>query len=146
VDDRPLLICFDASEDGGRAIAAAAALFAGRRAVVLDVAPLEVVAEAYAAVGSNAAELDRLAYDAAVERARSGAERARAAGLRAVGRGEVDSPAWRGITEVADEIDAAVIVIGSRGLAGARSRLAGSVSHEVATHAGRPVLVVPPPR
>lgn len=41
------------------------------------------------------------------------------------------------------DIDAAVIVIGSRGLTGAREILAGSLSHEVAEHAGRPVSIVP---
>ena len=45
---------------------------------------------------------------------------------------------------MADEIDAAVIVLGSRGLKGIRERFEGSVSHEVAEHVGRPVLIVPP--
>jgi nucleotide-binding universal stress UspA family protein len=37
-----------------------------------------------------------------------------------------------------------VIVIGSRGLKGMREILEGSLSHAVAEHAGRPVLIVPP--
>jgi nucleotide-binding universal stress UspA family protein len=37
-----------------------------------------------------------------------------------------------------------VIVIGSRGLNGLREIVEGSLSHEVAQHAGRPVLIVPP--
>jgi nucleotide-binding universal stress UspA family protein len=36
-------------------------------------------------------------------------------------------------------------VIGSRGLKGAREAVQGSLSHELAEHAGRPVLIVPPP-
>jgi nucleotide-binding universal stress UspA family protein len=52
---------------------------------------------------------------------------------------------WEGIVDVADELDAAVIVLGSRGLKGIREQFEGSVSHEVAQHAGRPVLIVPPP-
>jgi nucleotide-binding universal stress UspA family protein len=59
-------------------------------------------------------------------------------------RAELSAPTWEGIVDLADEIDAAVIVIGSRGLTGVRERLEGSVSHEVAEHARRPVLVVPP--
>jgi nucleotide-binding universal stress UspA family protein len=39
-----------------------------------------------------------------------------------------------------------VIVLGSRGLTGVREAFEGSVSHDVAEHAGRPVLIVPPPR
>jgi nucleotide-binding universal stress UspA family protein len=39
-----------------------------------------------------------------------------------------------------------VIVLGSRGLSGAREVLVGSVSHDVAEHSGRPVLIVPPAR
>jgi nucleotide-binding universal stress UspA family protein len=38
-----------------------------------------------------------------------------------------------------------VIVLGSRGLKGAREAFEGSVSHQVAEQAGRPVLIVPPP-
>jgi nucleotide-binding universal stress UspA family protein len=45
--------------------------------------------------------------------------------------------------DIADEIDAAVIVMGSRGLTGAQELFEGSVSHQVAEHADRPVLIVP---
>jgi nucleotide-binding universal stress UspA family protein len=51
---------------------------------------------------------------------------------------------WEGIVDVADELYAAVIVIGSRGLSGLKEILEGSLSHQLAEHAGRPVLVVPP--
>jgi len=56
---------------------------------------------------------------------------------------EAASTTWRGIVDVADELDVSVIVIGSRGLSGLRER--GSVSHDVAMNARRPVLIVPPP-
>jgi nucleotide-binding universal stress UspA family protein len=46
--------------------------------------------------------------------------------------------------DVADELDASVIVTGSRGLAGVRSVLLGSVSNHVLHHAHRPTLIVPP--
>ena len=81
----------------------------------------------------------------ALQRARQGAERARRAGFEAEARAELASPTYEGIVDVADEIDAAVIVIGSRGLSGAREAFEGSISHAVAEHAGRPVLIVPPP-
>ena len=54
------------------------------------------------------------------------------------------APTWQGIVDVADEINAAVIVVGSRGLNGLEEAIKGSVSHAVAEHAGRPVLIVPP--
>lgn len=47
------------------------------------------------------------------------------------------------IVAVATELDAGVIVMGTRGLNGVKSFLLGSVSHHVAQHADRPVLVVP---
>src|ERR671934_164053 len=43
----------------------------------------------------------------------------------------------------ADELDADVIVLGARGLAGIAAFL-GSVSNHVLQHAHRPVLIVPP--
>jgi nucleotide-binding universal stress UspA family protein len=51
---------------------------------------------------------------------------------------------WRTIVDVADEVDASLIVTGSRGLAGVRSVLLGSVSNHVLHHAHRPTLIVPP--
>lgn len=51
---------------------------------------------------------------------------------------------WKRIIDVADELDAEVVVIGSRGLIGIREFARGSVAHDVATHEQRPVLIVPP--
>jgi nucleotide-binding universal stress UspA family protein len=143
---RPILICYDGSEGGRNAISTAAALLVGRTAVVLNVGPLQTVAEGYAALGSGAAELDHVVFDAALAQAEAGAEVARRAGFSASARGEVDAPTWHGVVEVANDIDADVIVIGSRGLTGVHELLEGSLSHEVAKRAGRPVLIVPPPR
>jgi len=51
---------------------------------------------------------------------------------------------WRTIAVVAREEDAAVIVVGARGLSRVAAVL-GSVSARVSRHAGPPVLVAPPP-
>ncbi|MDQ3936027.1 MAG: universal stress protein, partial [Actinomycetota bacterium] len=51
---------------------------------------------------------------------------------------------WHAIVEAADELDARVVVLGSRGLSGVRSALLGSVSYGVVHHSRRPLLVVPP--
>lgn len=143
----PVLICFDGSPDAERAIDAAAALLGGRPAVVLDVAPTMTFAEAAAATSSivpgNAFE--PLNKADALRQARAGAVYARHAGFEAEPRAEISSATWQGIVDVADELDAAVIVIGSRGLSGLREFARGSVSHDVASHARRPVLIVPPP-
>jgi nucleotide-binding universal stress UspA family protein len=73
--------------------------------------------------------------------AAAGVARAEAAGFRARGLELEASPIWKGIVQVADANDAAVIVLGSnsrRGLAGA---MAGSVARAVASHSLRTVLI-----
>jgi nucleotide-binding universal stress UspA family protein len=147
MDDAPILICYDGSADSDRAIEAAAVLLGPRRAVVVCVEPTLTAAESVAAVSAvvpgNAFE--DLNTDSAMEKARAGAIRAREAGFEAEPRAELGEPVWESIVDVADEIDASVIVLGSRGLKGISEEFKGSVSHDVAEHAGRPVLVVPPP-
>jgi nucleotide-binding universal stress UspA family protein len=146
MEERPVLICYDDSEGSRRAIAAAASILGARHAVVLDVAPPMTPSQSVASVSSvvpgNAFE--ELNADDALTRAKAGAEHARQAGFDAEARSEIHAPTWEGIVGVADEIDAAVIVIGSRGRSGAREAFFGSVSHEVAEHSDRPVLIVPP--
>ena len=58
---------------------------------------------------------------------------------------EALGPVWQAIVRVADERDAAAIVLGSRGLSGVKAALLGSVSSGVVQHATRPVLVVQRP-
>jgi len=145
MNDAPVLICYVGSEEDRVAIDAAAGLLGPRRAVVLDVAPAMTKAESYAALSSvvSGNAFEDLNAAGAIERAQAGAELAREAGFSAEPRGDVASSTWEDIVDVADEIDAAVIVIGSRGLAGMRRLFERSVSHDVVDHAGRPVLVVP---
>ena len=139
----PILICFDDTEESSHAIAVAAVLLRARDAVVLTVGSLEYVAETYAGAGSGAADTLLAVKARASAQAEAGAAQARNAGLTAEARGEVESPAWRGIIEVADEVDASVIVVGTEQLGRLRELAEGSVSHGVTTHARRPVLVVP---
>ena len=147
MDNTPILICYDGSPGAVRAIEAAATLLGPRRAVVLDVAPPITPAESVATISPlvPGAAFEQLNTADAAQVAARGAELARSSGFEAEARGALGAPTWEGVVDVADELDAAVIVIGSRGLSGLRERLDGSLSREVAEHAGRPVLIVPPP-
>lgn len=146
MQDAPILICYDDTAGSRRAIEAAAELLGPRRAVVLDVFPPLTLAQntALGSTGAPGASFHDDNEAAALEQASAGAIHAREAGFTAEPRAILAAPTWEGITQVADEIDAAVIVIGSRGFQGLREVVEGSVSHAVAEHAGRPVLIVPP--
>ena len=147
------LFAYDGSKGADAAIAAAGDLVGrnGSEAVVLSVwEPLTVQAlraERFGgplAVPLSAADLDK----PSAEHARLVAEHG--AGVAAV-NGFHARPLWTAdkraiadtIVERADELDADVIVLGARGLAGIAAFL-GSVSNHVLQHAHRPVLVVPP--
>jgi nucleotide-binding universal stress UspA family protein len=145
MDDAPILICYDDSPESRHAVDIAARLFPGRDAVILDVAPFLTAAESIAETSLVAPDFGRLNEDEALTRARAGATLALERGLQAKPRADLDTPTWQGVVDVADEIRADVIVIGTRAHTGARRLLEGSVSQEVAEHARRPVLIVPPP-
>ena len=146
MDDAPILICYDDSKEARHAIEVAADLLADRRAVVLNLAPPLTVGETYALLDPMTPDFLELNTEGALSVARAGVELARRAGFTAEARPDVASPTWDGVVRIADEIGAATIVIGSRGLKGARELFEGSLSHQVAEHAGRPVLIVPAPR
>jgi nucleotide-binding universal stress UspA family protein len=91
-------------------------------------------------------EVDETEEQAARDAAEQAAERARAAGHTATVRvEEAQQAAWMKIIEVANEIDAGLIVCGTRGRGTVKTALLGSVSHAVLTHSGRPVLIAPAP-
>ena len=146
LETQPILLCYDGSDGARRAIATAAELFPGRKAVVLHTwTPVGGIGTAYAIVPVamyDEAELHKAALALAAE----GAALAREAGLDARPQiAEVSMEAvWQTIVEVADRDDAAVIVLGARGLSTLKTLVLGSVSHGVTVHAHRPVLVVPP--
>jgi nucleotide-binding universal stress UspA family protein len=140
-----LLIAYDGSEDAKHAISVAGQLLEHGRATLLTVwEPLMLQVNAYIPPAMPPVDADDKAEELAERVAREGAELARQSGMKADARWESDTTTvWEKIVNVADEIDASLIVTGSRGLSGLRSLIAGSVSGAVLHHTTRPVLVVP---
>ena len=148
----PLLLCYDGSDDAARAIEQAGTLFTGWAAIVVT------VWEPAAGLGSMVwsgetpgteyvAELDRAAAENSGRTAAEGAHVARQAGLKAEPLAvEAAGSVSKTILRLADQNDAATIVMGSRGLTGLRSMLLGSVSQAVAHHSDRPTLIIRHPR
>jgi nucleotide-binding universal stress UspA family protein len=142
-----ILFGYDGSDEARHAIETAARLLSDRTAVVVDIAEVLYDPEYEAAVppDPDVPFLRHLDHDAALERAEAGADFARQCGFEATSRGLLAAPIWQGVLDVADEVDASVIVVGSRGLTGVRRFLEGSTSHGLAEHSRRPVLIVPAP-
>jgi nucleotide-binding universal stress UspA family protein len=146
-----ILIAYDGSSGAENAIATAGKLLdtSTHEAVVLAVwEPVVVEAVPLSGLGplavpSNVGEADRSSEDYARELAERGAAAASTAGFtaRAAWASDADGIA-EAIVSAADELDASLIVLGSRGLTGVRAAL-GSVSQHVVQHADRPVLIVP---
>jgi nucleotide-binding universal stress UspA family protein len=145
VREGPILFCYDGSPEARHAIEAARDLLSPRNAVVLNVGSLEAVSEVYAAAASGAARYEREVYDAMLASAEEGAQLAHEGGFPAEARAEFGTDVWQSIVDIARQLDASVIVLGSRGLRGLRELVEGNVPHEVAIHAHRPVLIVSVP-
>src|SRR5262249_46663813 len=90
-----------------------------------------------------ALDFDHVNAAYARELAKQGAWLARHVGFEAQAKGGVAAPVWKAIVTYAEIVDAPLIVLGSRSLNNLGKLVKGSVSHKVAEHAGRPVLVVP---
>jgi nucleotide-binding universal stress UspA family protein len=151
-----ILLCYDGSADAQAAIDQAGLLMGGSEATVLVI--WETVLETmtrhgslgmgFGTVGSYGDDgaADAAIEKAAVDTAAAGVQRAVAAGLvaqpRVVNR---DDEIVAVILAVASDLDAGVVVLGTRGLSGVKSLMLGSVSHSVLHHADRAVMVVPSP-
>jgi len=143
-----VLLCYDGSATAKHSIRAMLGVLGPGPVTLLHVwePPVEfLVPDAFAPANLPIVELEALALERANAIGHEGYELARHAGLAVEERVErSDSNTWRTIVDVAEEIDAQVIVVGARGLSNVESVLIGSVSNAVVHHAGRPVLVVPP--
>jgi nucleotide-binding universal stress UspA family protein len=145
----PVLFCFDGS-DGSRAALKAAADLIDRpvEAVVLTVwetiATRLALAGAFAGSTTGGGDLGAEEESFARSVAQEGALRANEHGYKAspMAKESFEGIA-KAILETADDISARLIVCGQRGRGVLRSTLLGSVSHALASHTRRPVLIAP---
>ncbi len=148
-----VLIAYDGSADSQAAVKRVAELLPDQPVTVLTVwEPFtDVMARTGAGMLSWPAqevqdEIDATGEHSARTRAEQGAQLARSGGLRAQARiGMRGTTIAETILVAASDVDANVIVLGTRGLSGLKSLLLGSVSHAVLQHADLPVMVVPSP-
>lgn len=147
----PVLVAYDGSAFADAAIDEVASLLGpGRRLVVLTVSePMEGIPF----LGSAGVPIDSSSMEAVLAAAQSGAEktaergceRARDLGLEPEAKILTGGPIWDRIVAAADEVDAELVAIGSRGLSGVKHVLLGSVAAAVAQHSKRSVLIVHAP-
>jgi nucleotide-binding universal stress UspA family protein len=145
----PVLIAYDGSPPAQEAVRAAAAVLAGRPALLLTVwasvgqgAAAARLALPDGVVAAGVAALDGEARENALSVAEQGTRLARAEGLGAepietMRRGGVAAT----IAAVAEEHNASVVVVGSRGRSAVRSTVVGSVTYGLLHAVRRPVLV-----
>ena len=145
---RPVLLCFDGSEPAQAAIAAAGELFAGREALVVSVAtaardelPFDPVSDLVGRLSGLYSDWDDAVGILAERHARDGCEIAGQAGLHARPVTAVGRTAAT-ILRLADEHDAAVIVLGASGHH-APGRGIGGVAARILHESRRPVLILP---
>jgi nucleotide-binding universal stress UspA family protein len=142
-----VLIAYDGSPHARAAIAHAGETLRPGPAVVAtawtsfaDSAPRAVLRHVVLPVVED---LDVAGREEAEELAAEGAALARAAGFEAQPRAvRAGGPFFAALLEVADEIDAGVIVAGSRGRSSVAAAVLGSVSTGILHHTTRPVLVI----
>jgi nucleotide-binding universal stress UspA family protein len=155
-----ILLSYDGSADAQAAIEGAAQLMPGSHATVLTVwLPFGNLIAGSGSPGlgmglgmagsydyADPGKIDEVTRQVALATADEGAQLAAAAGLVATSMTESrDGDIAMTILKIATELDADVIVLGTRGRSGVRAYLLGSVSRSVVEHADRAVLVIPSP-
>jgi nucleotide-binding universal stress UspA family protein len=145
---KPVLFCYDGSDGSKTALRAVIDVIKPAEAVVLVVwMPASVQlsrAGSFIVAVPNEGEIDAQEATIAQQIAEEGAASARTHGYNATARtAEATESVAKTIEDVAEEIDASLIVCGQRGRGTVGSALLGSVSHALATHTKRPVLIAP---
>ncbi len=148
-----ILIAYDGSDNAKRAIEYAGRFLTTKRAVVIT-AWEPMVRQAARMSGLSGVmqpewipedEAEDVALTDAKATNTEGVALAESAGLEVEGHcAECTTAIWSAIVEKADDLDADIIVAGTRGTTGLRSLLQSSVAEHVLRHSHRPVLIVPP--
>jgi len=144
-----ILICYDGSPNAKHAISVAAATLRGEGAILLHIynPPVAFLADSFGDPGLSGPtldELERLSLERAHQIAHEGEELARADGLSVTVRVErAGKGVWHTILDVAETVDAQLIVVGTRGHTALESSLLGSVSATIVHNSVRPLLIVP---
>jgi nucleotide-binding universal stress UspA family protein len=139
-----ILVSYEGSVDAQAAVDHAARLMPGAEATVLTV--WEPFTNVMMGAGSMGMGLGTVRTSVDSEVIDKASREAAPAGLVARARPEArQGDVANTILVVAAEVDADVIVMGTRGLGAVKSFLLGSVSHAVIQRADRAVLIVPSP-
>jgi len=147
-----ILICYDGSESAKRALSVAHNTLGGGPHVLLHVwnPPETVLADSFStrsAQPGHAPAQDRL-EEMARQRADEVVDQGRSLAAELGMDVEVrdtrsHSSVWQTILDVADELDADLIVAGTHGTTAVEETALGSVSGGLVHHSERPVLIVP---
>ena len=148
-----VLIAYDGSENARRAVRYTGRFLAAERAILVTVWEPMVRQTARMSGLSGMMQSDWLPEDDTDDAARTEANEVAEEGLALAAESGLTAEArciesgtavWTTIVEIADELDADVIVTGTRGTTGLRSLIHSSTADHVLRHSHRPVLIVPP--